>query len=250
MEVRALPPEHGREPLRRDNGTTGRRPKATCRVRFSRRKRAVLAGTFLEIDDLADAITASARTGPALVAIDGPGGSGKSSLTGLLGERLPSLIAVHIDDFYLPSEERRAASGIASAFDLTRLRRQVLEPASASRPFRYQRYDWERDAVAEWIEVEAGAAVIVVEGVYSLERSLRDRYTFSVFCRAERADRLRRGVERDGEELRARWVEEWMPAEDEYLDAQRPADFADVVVDSSTPPTNGTIRFQLVRWSR
>ena len=42
-------------------------------------------------------------------------------------------------------------------------------------------------------------------------------YTIWVDCPCE--VRLRRGVERDGERMRAVWVEEWMPAEDLYVEA-------------------------------
>lgn len=62
----------------------------------------------------------------------------------------------------------------------------------------------------------AGATVIV-EGVYCLELRLRASYTTTMFCQATAALRLARGVARDGEAARARWVHEWMPAEDEYV---------------------------------
>jgi hypothetical protein len=41
--------------------------------------------------------------------------------------------------------------------------------------------------------------------------------------------RLQRGVERDGEQLRAQW-EKWMAAEDQYVHRERPDQSADLVL--------------------
>jgi uridine kinase len=44
--------------------------------------------------------------------------------------------------------------------------------------------------------------------------------------------RLRRGVERDGEQARAKWLEEWIP-EDRYVAAYQPADTVDIVLSGT-----------------
>ncbi|MFD6876534.1 MULTISPECIES: hypothetical protein [unclassified Streptomyces] len=73
-----------------------------------------------------------------------------------------------------------------------------------------------------------------MEGVHTLHADLRHLYTYRVFCDAPRELRLSRGLERDGEEARSPWVDEWMPAEDRYLAAHRPHRHADIVL--GTPP--------------
>jgi hypothetical protein len=45
--------------------------------------------------------------------------------------------------------------------------------------------------------------------------------------------RLSHGLARDGKELRRRWVEEWMPQEERYIEQQRPQAFAHVVVNGA-----------------
>ncbi len=47
--------------------------------------------------------------------------------------------------------------------------------------------------------------------------------------------RVRRGVDRDGEAMRSRWTEVWIPEEDAYFRAQRPDKKADLIIDSSKP---------------
>ena len=194
----------------------------------------------LDVHALAQCVvTASAHRNP-LIGIDGPGASGKSTLADLLAKELGPCSIVHVDDFYLPSEDRRnlPADG-GSSFDLPRLVSQVLDPLTASRPARYQKYDWDSDTLSGWEDVPAGVPVIV-EGVYSLHTAARDSYTWSIFCTASRELRLMRGLERDGEEARSSWVDEWMPTEDAYVSAEQPDDFANLVVSSEATGVDGT----------
>lgn len=201
----------------------------------------------LDIADLAAEVHRRSEGRPrVLVGVDGPGASGKSTLAGLLANAMPDTAVVHVDDFYLPNKQQGSRAGqVAPHFDWPRLAQQVVVPGATGGPLRYQRYDWDSDTLAEWIEVGPGVPVIV-EGVYCLERQLRADYTYKVFCRAERAIRLRRGLDRDGEQARGMWVDEWMPAEDAYAERDRPEDAADLVVDSSVGPGNAPA-FHIVR---
>lgn len=204
---------------------------------------------YLDVDELAETIINTGRNRPrVLVGIDGPGASGKSTLAGLLAHRIDSAAVVHVDDFCLPSVVRHSRAGQAGAlYDLPRLAEQVVRPAATGSSLRYQRYDWVADRLADWIEVEAGVPLIV-EGVYALQQRLRESYSYAVFCRAAADVRLRRGLERDGEEARSLWVDEWMPAEDDYLAVERPDDFADLVTDSSAGVDGASVRYLVERW--
>lgn len=205
---------------------------------------------YLDIDKFAQSVARRATGRPrAVVAIDGPGASGKSTLASLIAARLGAAAIVAVDDFYLPAIVRDSRAGqVGALFDLPRLGAQVVTPAATGAALRYQRYDWDTDELADWIEVPAGLPVIV-EGIYSLHVPFRPSYTSSVFCIAERSVRLRRGLERDGEEMQAMWEDEWMPAEDTYLAAESPDAFASVVVDSSTG-SSGDLWFRIRRHNR
>ena len=168
-----------------------------------------------------------------LVGIDGPGASGKSTFAKQLAISLDGAHIVHVDDFFLPKAERNdRANEVGSLFDLPRLARQVIMPARTVEAFSYQRYDWTQDRLADWIDVPEGTPVIV-EGVFSLVGELRSAYTYKVWCRADPALRIKRGLARDGEEARSLWLDLWMPAEDEYAVTQKPEQEVELVVDSS-----------------
>ena len=169
--------------------------------------------------------------GTTLVAIDGAGGSGKTSLAGDVARQLDDCLVVHGDDFYRPMSDavrRRldAEEGYRHYFDWRRLQAQVLVPLSAERPARYQAYDWASSHLGSWHEVAPGGLVIV-EGVYSARPELAPVYDHIVFVDAPREICLER--------LRARgssteWTPRWRAAEDYYLAATRPIARAGLVV--------------------
>ncbi len=73
-----------------------------------------------------------------LVAIDGRGGSGKSSLAEQLKQNLENVTTVHLDYFAYPETDR------------DRLLNQVILPLQADNKANYQRFDWGTRQIAEW----------------------------------------------------------------------------------------------------
>lgn len=172
-----------------------------------------------------------------LIGVDGCGGSGKSTLARLLAAALPDACIVETDDFYRPGRDRqKSGDEIGSHFDWKRLERQVLRPLSEGRDGRFQLYDWGNDELAGWRDVP-DRGIVLVEGVYSTRRELSGYYDFRIWIEASHETRLARGLARDGDGARDRWVKDWMPAEDRYVSAHAPARTADVVVIGDRLPS-------------
>ena len=185
----------------------------------------------ISVSELSAGISAVEAPTTRLVLVDGLGGAGKSVLAAALAGKLGAPVVCG-DDFYRPSAQRRrrAAEGIGASFDWRRLERQVLVPLSRGESARYQRYDWDEDRLGDWISLP-GQETVVVEGVYLLRDELRRYASVSIWVETLREVRLARGIERDGEAARSRWIDEWMPAEDAYVSAMRPMAAATLVVD-------------------
>lgn len=172
--------------------------------------------------------------GKLCLAVDGCGGSGKSTFAARIEQLDERIKLVHVDDLYLPSTERkyRADNGMINVggnYDLDRLYDQIMLPYLRGECARFQKYNWSTDQLEEWDEV-VPEQMLVIEGVYSLHEKLRNNYHLRIWIDCPRDERLRRGIERDGEELRDFWINEWMPLEDEYLKTS-PWLCADYVVD-------------------
>lgn len=171
-----------------------------------------------------------------LIGIDGCGGSGKSTLANQLKKECSDVTIVHMDDFYLPSSQlinsHPKEKAIGADFDWGRMLKDVIEPISRNKEGCYQRYDWEKDDLAEWHTVPV-RGIVVIEGVYSLRNEVVDNYDYTIWVNCPRDVRLSRGLERDGEDARDTWENNWMISEDLYIKEHNPLGRADLVVNGT-----------------
>lgn len=171
------------------------------------------------VDEIKGAPTIDGMT-TKVVAIDGCGGAGKSALAAKLAKLLGNCAIVSTDDF-------------ASWEDLQngypRLLEQVLQPLQKNRPAKYQRYDWDKSALSEWVTVPPQKYVIL-EGLTAAREEFREFLSFSIFVKADREARLQRVLQRDGQEAKEQWLK-WMREEDEYIDRDNPEWYVDLTVE-------------------
>ncbi len=189
----------------------------TSEVRVQQRRQDVTE----HAKDVADGLlrSACAAGSTRITAIDGAGGSGKTTLAAAVSGQLDGSVVVHGDDFYrpMPEQERErldAEQGYHRYFDWQRLRDQVLVPLRDQRAARYQVYDWATGELGAWREIAPGA-VVIVEGVYSVRPELAPYFHFTVYVDTPREvclERLRARGENSEE-----WIRRWRAAEDHYL---------------------------------
>ena len=166
-----------------------------------------------------DAEASRAPTGVAtrLIAIDGLGGAGKTTLAALLADRLRALV-IHTDDF---------ASWDNPVDWWPVMLERAIRPLAAGEEARYEPTAWGGKQPPP-VAVAPGGTV-VVEGVTASRRSFRPFLAYSVWIETPRAVRLQRGLARDGEAAREQW-ELWMAEEDRYVELERPSDHADLLL--------------------
>jgi uridine kinase len=157
-----------------------------------------------------------------LIAVDGPGGAGKSTFATRLAGALGDAPIVHTDDFASWDEQ----------FDWhPRLLAELIEPLRAGRPARFRRYDWVERRFGRRQEVPPSPAVIV-EGVGAARREFADALAYVIWIDTPANVRLARGLARDGEELRDFW-QQWIAGENRHFAADRTRERADLVVDGN-----------------
>jgi energy-coupling factor transporter ATP-binding protein EcfA2 len=180
------------------------------------------------LDELADRVRlAPPRLGSTrLVCVDGPAGSGKTTLAAALAARLDDATVVHMDDVY---------RGWDTDFDEVhaRLGDQLVQPLQHALPGRYQRYDWAAGQFDVWVDVPV-PAVLLLEGVGSGSQRLDPWRSLLVWVEVERPERLRRGLDRDGPQVLHHWLA-WMRHEEVEHARQRTRERADVRLRGDGP---------------
>lgn len=170
-----------------------------------------------------------------IVGIDGCGGSGKSTLAQKISSLGSHIKVVEMDDFYLPSNEHpQDRDKVGGNFDIKRVREQILEPLSRNMDAKYQKYDWENDVLDKEYYTLLKGGIVIVEGVYSINKRLLDFYDYKIWVETTKETRLSRGIERDGEASRELWENEWMPSEENYVNKESPSSYADLVISGDS----------------
>lgn len=173
--------------------------------------------------------------GGRMVCIDGPAGSGKSTLADALlaaaAERVERAQVLHLDDLL------DGWHGLGSL--APRLRNYVVGPLASGHEGRYRRFDWVSERFAEEHRI-APLDLLVLDGVGSGSRDLRSRRATLVWVEAPPLVRLRRGLERDGAQLRDAWLQ-WMADEARHFAHQRTRELADFLLDGTTSLGGGRL---------
>ena len=156
-----------------------------------------------------------------LVAVDGPAGSGKTTLGAAVAE-LTGAQVVHMDDLMEGWSDMAGTGGQL---------RSIVEPLVDGRPGSYRHYNWHEARFDRTVEVPP-AAWLVIEGVGAGNPVISAETTVLVWVEVDDELRLARGLERDGVAMEGHW-RAWMREEVAFFAAQRTAERADVVVRSS-----------------
>jgi uridine kinase len=176
-----------------------------------------MADAFFHLVDEVRASSPPAGVATRIVAVDGLGGAGKTTVAERLGQALDAPV-VHTDDF---------ASWDDPVDWWPQLLAQVLEPLAAGRAARFTPSAW-GGPPREPVAIEP-AAFVIVEGVTASRAAFRPYVAYAIWVEAPRDLRLARGLARGGDNVRERW-EAWMTAEDRYVELERPAEHVNRVL--------------------
>ena len=168
------------------------------------------------------------------VVVDGPCGSGKTTLGQILREVLQG-IPVPMDDFFLPSEmrtEERLAQ-IGGNIHHERFKAEILDKFEIGKPLKHWRFDCQTGKMQE--ESWPARDVLVIEGSYSHHPAFEGDYqrlnALKVYVDVEPEEQLRRLALRNPKSLEM-FTSRWIPLEKTYFEAYDIKDRADIVLKS------------------
>lgn len=189
---------------------------------------------------------------PLVVAIDGHGAAGKSTIAGLAAAAAGATL-VHTDDFFTGSgapagspdtgvqgqlaaqagHAEQAEQALGRYYDWRRLRAQALEPLLEGRAVSFRRFDWDRGSGLDGTVRAQPHDVIMLEGVFSTAPVLSDLVSRTVLVLTPEAERL---VRLRGRVPPGEWDEQWLAAERAYFSLVRPVPSFDLVLHGADPP--------------
>jgi uridine kinase len=165
------------------------------------------------------------------IAVDGHGGSGKSSLADLLAMKLNAQL-IHTDDF---------ASWENPLNWWPLVIERVFDPIQAgAKTLSYPRSKWWPDHHPEPVVDQPITPIMILEGVTSLRKEFRPYISYGIFVDTPKEICLERGITRDlstgksREEIVAMW-QDWLKDENSYIQRDQPKTYADVVIDGTKP---------------
>lgn len=164
----------------------------------------------------------------ALVAIDGNGGCGKTTLSRIIKNSVSSVNVIRRDLYPSPHSKDQS-------FDAKYLRKEILLPLKKGVNVSPQIYHWPKKKFVQGGEIPA-KGVIILEGTLSMHKDLIDLYDYKIWieCPFERG--MKRALKRDNNAYKDKWINEWIPRMKQYIKTQNPVTKADIVIDYEEIP--------------
>ena len=172
------------------------------------------------------------------IAVDGHGGSGKSTVAEYLSGQLKAEI-IHTDDF---------ASWDNPLNWWPKVIQKVFEPINqGEETLNYDRSKWWENHNPEPAVNQPVTRIMILEGVSSMRKEFEPFININIFIDTPRELCFQRGIERDlssgksREELEAMWNNE-LDGEEGYMQRDDPKSKADIIIEG-TKPINEQLKF-------
>lgn len=168
---------------------------------------------------------------PAIIAVSGFGGSGKTTFANMLGNAVYAPV-IGVDSFY--KDKTLSGYSVWEVIDFERLENEVLKPYTTGKnPIHYGHFDWGRNSVVEMREVHHEGCIII-EGVGLFRPNLLKYFAYTIWVDCPIEEAIERGKRRDREEYKNPqdefWEGIWKKNDLEYLQAFKPKEMANSVV--------------------
>lgn len=216
----------------REKGCPAVHHSETFRREYSPAYRLVPASLAARISLFAAIDAVLSEKGHVRAAIDGMAASGKSTLAAQI-ETVYGANLFHMDDYFLPFERKtkERLSQPGGNVDYERFAGEIACRKN-SEDFAYRAYDCQTGSLGDEIMVSANP-VFITEGAYSLHPTLRDTYDVKIFFGIDPGLQSARILRRNGEMMHRRFVEEWIPMENLYIEKCSVREICSVFLDAS-----------------
>jgi uridine kinase len=164
------------------------------------------------------------------LAIEGRSGAGKSTFASFLG-RIYDCNVFHMDDFFLTSEQRTVerTNEIGGNVDYVRFKKEVIDSLLNGGQFNYKKYNCSKQDFDQTVTV-IPKKLNIIEGSYSMHPMLSKYYDIKIFLHVSHEKQRKRIIQRNGKSFLARYIDDWIPKENLYLEKMHIREQSDLVI--------------------
>ncbi len=160
-----------------------------------------------------------------LICIDGPAGSGKTTLANNLQKYLDQAFVIHMDEIYEGWEDSLNE-------DLAeKINNWILKSMKSDAIISYKKYDWYEKKRKEQITIQ-NYNFVILEGVGSASKKVRENSALNIWIEANSEILLNRVLKRDGESIRDNMLN-WQKREKEYFSIQDTKNHCEIWIDGN-----------------
>lgn len=186
----------------------------------------------MTIEQIAEQISKDkSRVWPVLIAVEGFGGSGKTTFANKLADILGDAYVINIDDFIV-KEKLAESSWDKGAFDRERLEEEVLAPITAGKSATFRKLIWSANELSAPVSVP-DTKYLIIEGIASYHPKIARYYTYKIWIDTPMEIAKERGHARDGSNENAAHWALWAANDLAYQDKYHPEEQADFIFQTN-----------------
>ncbi len=175
----------------------------------------------------------NALSRPAIIAVSGFGGAGKSTFAEALGAAISAPV-IGVDSF--ATDRLDINHSLWGSVNFARLEQEVFIPfAEGQNLVTYGHYDWNVNGIGNTVDVQH-SGILIVEGIGLFRPELLKYFSYKIWIDTPMDEAIRRGKKRDREVHQnpqdEKWDGVWKRNDLEYFETFKPREIADLIVEN------------------
>lgn len=202
-----------------------------------------LMGQVCYLSELADEVNNSSKKcgQTKIVVIDGPAGSGKTTLAKSLSELLGNCPIIHMDEIYDGWENALSPKTFSN------LTNWIIKPLFENRSIEFTKYDWHLEKRNEKVVIKL-PKVLIIEGVGSSSSEISEHTCLKLWIEVNKEIGISRVLTRDGLEIEEQ-MKKWQTLESKFFIENNSKEYSDIWIDGD-PVVKIDTSSQFVRTNR
>jgi uridine kinase len=176
-----------------------------------------------------------------LICIDGPAGSGKTTLANSLSRYLDNCPIVHMDEIYEGWEEALSQKTTNDLYQW------IIEPLLKKQLIEFFKFDWTISKRNEKVVIRSHP-YLIIEGVGSSVKKVSEHASLKIWIEVNQSLGVERVLKRDGQQIKDQ-MKNWQIQELNYFNENKTKENSNIWIDGS-PEVNIDTSSQFVRTNR